>query len=360
MGRRFSPLDRKLKLRADHWSEGAAKVAARQGLQTQSFTRAAEGYSEAVGGAISDESVRLITEGWGAACEAKRNTEAAWVNAPGQRGERLDASRLTPIDPLTQQANISSDGAKLFVRGEGWKEVKMTAMSAVGVQAAAERTGTSERPSRRASDLLVRLTRHSYQAGLWEVEDFAHQQYAEGVRRGLEQSAPLSSVNDGAPWIERTTRENFPQATQLIDWSHVEERLGLVAAAALGAASAAAHTWTEARLDRLWEGKPQAVLSALRHLKIKAPRTAKALVQDNIVYFQNQQGRMHYDQYRAAGLPIGSGTVESAATTLVHLRLKRPGRGWCRDNAQSMLAGLSELHSDRFALTWNAISSSPR
>ena len=31
---------------------------------------------------------------------------------------------------------------------------------------------------------------------------------------------------------------------------------------------------------------------------------------------------MHYDQYRAAGLPLGSGTVESAATTLVHLRLK--------------------------------------
>ena len=313
---------------------------------------------------MSDESVRLITEGWGAECEAKREREAALVNAPAQRGERPEASRLTPIDPLTAQANISSDGAKLLIRDEGWKEVKMTAVSAVSVQAATERAsasaaaGTREGPSRRAADLLVRLTRHSYQAGLWEVDDFAHQQYAEGVRRGLEQSAPLSSVNDGASWIERTTRENFPQATQVIDWSHVEERLGSVAAEALGAGSAAAHAWTDARLDRLWEGKPQAVLSALRHLERKAPRAAKALVKDNIVYFQNQQARMHYDQYRAAGLPIGSGTVESAATTLVHLRLKRPGRGWSRDNAQSMLAALSELNSDRFTLTWNAIFSS--
>jgi hypothetical protein len=83
----------------------------------------------------------------------------------------------------------------------------------------------------------------------------------------------------------------------------------------------------------------------LAQLKAKAPRAAKGLVAENIVYFQNQQGRMHYEQYRAA-------------TTLVHLRLKRPGRGWCRDNAQSMLAALSELNSGRFELTWRAITSS--
>lgn len=331
-------------------------MATRQGLQTRSFALAAEGYSEAVGGAISDESVRLITEGWGAACEAKRAAEAAAVNAPAQRGERPGESRLPPIDPIQQQANISSDGAKLLLRGEGWKEVKMTVISAVSVQAAAERAVDSEQPSRRAADPLVRLTRHSYQAGLWEVDEFARQQYAEGVRRGVEQSAPLSSVNDGAPWIERTTRENFPGAIQVIDWSHVEERVGLVAQAALGTDSAAARTWIDARLDKLWQGKPRAMLSALAHLAAKAPRAAKALVQENIVYFQNQQGRLHYDQYRAAGLPIGSGTVESAATTLVHLRLKRPGRGWSRANAQSMLAALSEFNSRRFELTWRAIT----
>jgi hypothetical protein len=315
---------------------------------------AAEGYSEAVGGAMSDESVRQITESWGAACAVRREADAAQVNAPAQRGERPDTLRLMPVDPILQQANLSSDGAKLLIRGEGWKEVKLIAISAVSVQPASQRARQAEQPSRRASDPRVRLTRHSYQAGLWEVEAFARQQYAEGVRRGLERCAPLSSVNDGAEWIERTTRENFPAAIQVLDWSHLEERLGLVAQAALGVDSPAAHRWTEARLDKLWQGKPHAVLSALQHLKTKAPRTAKALVQENIVYFQNQHDRMHYDQYRTAGLPIGSGTVESAATTLVHLRLKRPGRGWCRDNAQSMLAALSELNSGRFDLSWRA------
>ena len=52
---------------------------------------------------------------------------------------------------------------------------------------------------------------------------------------------------------------------------------------------------------------------------------------------------MRYDEFRAEGYPIGSGTVESGMNTVVHHRMKRPGRGWERSNGQAMLAGLSEL-----------------
>jgi hypothetical protein len=65
-------------------------------------------------------------------------------------------------------------------------------------------------------------------------------------------------------------------------------------------------------------------------------------------YIRNNQGRMDDPRYRAAGYPIGSGTVESAANTVVQHRMKRPGRGWKRSNAEAMLAGLSELHCNRF------------
>jgi len=61
---------------------------------------------------------------------------------------------------------------------------------------------------------------------------------------------------------------------------------------------------------------------------------------------------MRYATFRTEGYPIGSGTVESAANTVVHHRLRRPGRGWSRKNGQAMLAGLSELHSGRFEYTW--------
>jgi hypothetical protein len=69
-------------------------------------------------------------------------------------------------------------------------------------------------------------------------------------------------------------------------------------------------------------------------------------------YFEGNRKRMRYDRFRAEGYPIGSGTVESGINTVIHHRMRRPGRGWKRSNAQAMLAGLSALHSGRFDQTW--------
>ena len=64
---RFFPLDQKLNLREDHGSEGAARGATRQGWPAPSWALAAEGYREAVGGSLSSDSLRRLTEGWGQA-----------------------------------------------------------------------------------------------------------------------------------------------------------------------------------------------------------------------------------------------------------------------------------------------------
>jgi len=37
-------------------------------------------------------------------------------------------------------------------------------------------------------------------------------------------------------------------------------------------------------------------------------------IEDNITYFENNRGRMHYDEYKAKGYHIGSGTAESACS----------------------------------------------
>lgn len=351
--RRFFPLDCKLKLRADHWSEGAARVATRQGLQAKSFDLAAEAYSEAVGGTMSADSLQRITEGWGAQVEAQRESEAERANAPAQKGESPRTQRLPENDPLPEQANLSTDGAMILVCGEGWKEVKLTAISAVTVKQAGACAVQQARPSRREHDPLVELSRHSYQAGLWDADTMGQHQYAEGLRRGLERCQRLSSVNDGAEWIERITRTNFARAVQIVDWSHASGRLWDVGKAVFGEGSTEAQSWVEARLDVLWDGQVGNVVMALEALAPKSEQAAE-VVRQGAGYFRNNEARMHYAEYRAAGYPIGSGTVESAANTLVHHRMRRPGRGWKRNNAQAMLAGLSELHSGRFAHAWEA------
>jgi hypothetical protein len=260
LGRLFPPLDQKLGLRADHWSGGVARVATRLGLQAQSFDLAAAGFTDAVGRAISGDSVARLTEGWGSRVAEQRSVEAERANRPGRRGERLAQRRLPEMAPITTQANISTDGAMLLVRQEGWKEVKLVAISEVRVQPASARK--SAQPSRRDADPLVTLSRHSYQAGLWDADTMAVYQYAEGLRRGLDYCPKRSSVNDGAVWIKRITDTNFPGVPQIVDWSHATEHLWAVANAVHGERTAAAQQWIQPQLDRLWSGQVAQVIES--------------------------------------------------------------------------------------------------
>lgn len=351
--RRFFPLDEKLRLRDDHWSEGAARVAAREGLQAKSFDLAAEVYRDAVGGGISGDSVARITEGWGAQIDAKRAEEARLANAPAGRGDDPDERRPVAINLVAGRANISTDGAMVLTREEGWKEAKLTAVSAVEVLEGAGRAAKNDGASRRENDLLVRLTEHSYQAGIWNADTMCERQYAEGLRRGLDQVEKLSSVNDGALWIERITATNFPEAVQIVDWGHAGERLWMVGKAVFGEGTAGANEWTEEQLDKLWDGDVASVVRTLAGMELVSDRYPD-VVRQTPGYFGDRVDRMRYEEYRAAGYPIGSGTVESGANTVIHHRMKRPGRGWKLDNAQAMLAALSELKSGRFDLAWQA------
>lgn len=343
VGEPFSPLDQILKLRRDQWSEGAARVATEQGLQASSFARAAQAYSRAIGESISKDSVRRITEGFGGQVHALRKAEVekAYMVEAGQRpGEK----HIEEVQPVEERGNISTDGTMILLRGEGRKEVKLTVISTCEVEAAEQRKGDTVR---RGEDPWVKLKAHSCQAGVWEADTMARYQYAEGLRRGLEKCPKLSSVNDAAAWIGRITEENFPQAEQIVDWSHAAGWVWKVAHELYGEGSSEAKRWAKGKLDKLWRGSAQDIAQAIGHLDAEGD-----IVRQAEGYFTSHADHMHYATYRAAGYPIGSGTVESGGKNYVQHRMKRPGPGWCRDLAQSMLAVLSELHSGRFDLVW--------
>ena len=338
-----------MKLRKDHWSEGAARVATRQGLQAKSFDLAAGAYCDAVGGGMSSDSLRGITLGWGQQVESQREAEAQTMFAETQTGARCDQGVVEVIDPIQKQANLSTDGGMILVRNEGWKEVKLCVVSAVTQRL------TPTNPARDIQEPEVALKRHSYQAGLWDADQMGQHQYLEGSRRQIERCR-LSSANDGAHWIERITTTNYPQAVQILDWGHADERIWKVAKAAFGEGTAQTKQWAENTLGHLWIGEVEVVVTALQRLNWDQISCLDD-VRQSPAYFETRQSKMDYARFRQAGYPIGSGTVESAVNTVVHHRLKRQGRGWKRDNAQAMLAALSEFHSGRFLHSWQRLSS---
>jgi hypothetical protein len=277
--------------------------------------------------------------------DEKREAEAQQVYA----AEAPEPAQqvVTANAPIHAQANISTDGGMVLLREEGWKEVKMSVISEVKVKAVAPN------PFEPTPDLRITLERHSYQAGLWDADQMGQHQYLEGTRRQIENCPRLGSVNDGAVWIDRITTTNYPRAIQSIDWAHSDERLSKVAKAAFGEGTLQAQQWAKKQEDFLWHGMVEDVVTALHALNWKQI-TCLDEIRQSPAYFEARKSKMDYARFRQEGYPIGSGTVESGINTVVHHRMKRQGRGWKRQNAQAMLAALSELRSGRFQSAWQA------
>lgn len=323
------------------------------GVRAISFAKAADDYEDAVGMPLSKMSVWRATAKAGQALTAEKAREAEQVGLPAEPGQDPRVPRLEQDRPIEEQANISSDGVMVRLRYEGWKEAKAAAISEVEVLPP-KGTRPGVPPRRRDHDLQVKLDEHSYVAGLWDADEFAPYQYAEGLRRGLDTVETLTSVNDGAPWIARVTKTNWPAARQIVDWPHAAGHVYDVAKVVWGEGNAAGRQWAEARLQELWSGGVEDVLRAMGSLELSRYDWPEGQA-NPLGYFEDNAERMRYDLFREAGYPIGSGTVESSARHMVKTRMRRPGRGWRRDHANGMLALLSEFHSGRFKKAWQLI-----
>lgn len=336
-----------MRLRDDHWSSGIARIATRHGLQSKSFALAAELFSDATGCNMSREGLRKVTQGWGRKVSEKRETE---VEALFDIKEDPSKEIVAVTNPIEKQASISTDGGFVHIREDGWKEVKMTTISSVRPKKESEKSSLPDGRKYEPDEIQIMLEEHSYQVGFWKADERGKHQYRAGIRRNLENCLDISSTNDGAKWIKRITEENFPNTTQIIDWFHAAEKMWRIGKQTISSQEAR-KKWVETRLDDLWMGRLDNV-----NLDLATVDTTQAINTDEVEtiigYFENQQHRMQYDQYRIAGYPIGSGSVESGINGVVHHRMKRQGQGWAQANVNPMLAALSELHSGRFLQEW--------
>jgi hypothetical protein len=72
----------------------------------------------------------------------------------------------------------------------------------------------------------------------------------------------------------------------------------------------------------------------------------------NVGYFEDNACRMRYDEYRAKGIPLASGVVESACRHVVGSRLKGPGMRWDEEGAECILHLRSLELNDRRDAFW--------
>lgn len=157
------------------------------------------------------------------------------------------------------------------------------------------------------------------------------------IKAGAGAQTHLHCLGDGARWIESQAKARFgEQATYLCEFYHVSD---YVAAAGTAIAGAKARTWRQDQQAKLKENRLEEVLAALQpHLEPTTVAEETSPVRACYQYLDNRRGQLDYRGAIEAGLPIGSGEVESGNRAVIQQRLKLPGAWWLEENASKMLA----------------------
>jgi len=190
----------------------------------------------------------------------------------------------------------------------------------------------------------------SYAVHVGTLEEAGWKLYAEAVRRGIDPGRDLVvCLGDGAVgnWTQFLT--HFPKRVEILDWWHAVDHLWTAGKGVFGEGTKAAEAWVEARKTELWAGNVEATIAALT---VEADKPTGQAAADQIHYFETNKERMRYDQFRASGYPIGSGTVESACKRVIAARVRESGMIWTHQGAQAILALRAELLSHRWDEAW--------
>jgi hypothetical protein len=136
------------------------------------------------------------------------------------------------------------------------------------------------------------------------------------IRAGAGAQTHLHGVGDGALWIAAQAKERFgEQATYLCDFYHVSEYL---AAAAVAVAGTQSRQWLHWQQHLLKEDRLAEVLAELAP-QVESPGVTDddAPVRACLRYLENRQDQLDYRSAINAGLPIGSGEVESGHRSVI-------------------------------------------
>ena len=269
-----------------------------------------------------------------------------------QQTGALDVLQVCP-DAADIQDRIAQAAA-----GRKWRPIVVLAIDAADVPSRPE-TAKGTRPGRRKSRARRRRWQGEYHEAkgfrFYLIDDERIEQLISWHQMGNEQAfgaalrqvkeaglipedqVRLCAIGDGAGWIWKWVEELFPSARQILDYYHCSSYLHAVAEAQYGADAARAAHWLEATLARLFCGEGSGVVWGLQRMQPVSEEAGEA-IGTALTYLQKRLHQVDFGSHRKGGYPIGSGAIESAHRFIGHVRLKRSGAWWYKENSNAILA----------------------
>jgi hypothetical protein len=249
---------------------------------------------------------------------------------------------------IEKRMAVSVDATKVRQRGEEarsvdgkttypsvWRDAKIGAVSAIGWE---------EKRQEAFCDAS------SYVSGIEHADEFFKRLTVEAQRRAEDfTTMHVVFIADGANWIwDRCAEMAPPNSTFILDFYHACERVSDVCKQLYGEQTPEYWQHFKRWKAMLWAGKVLRFLEELHQMRDAPQYSAyRDFIQGKIDYFTDNKERMHYDAYRAARLPIGSGTIESACKNVIAGRMKQGGMSWSETGADGMLQIRASIASGR-------------
>jgi hypothetical protein len=295
---------------------------------------------------LSEASLWRCVEQWGQPIQADEQLRQTSANALPLRGDAGPTALHS-----SHNMGVAMDGTMVHIRKEGWKELKVGCVFDVEVR----------RETMPASDDLedrAHAVNTSYLGVLGSADAFGRRLWTEAVRRRVPQAHDSIVIGDGAHWIWDLAQEHFGSSWQVVDWYHAKQHLHGVADLAFGEGSATGQQWVKSMRTPLYQGQVWQVTASIQELAAEYPTAAKSLLTE-AGYFKTNQRRMQYLEVRDAGLPIGSGMVESGCKRF-GARFDGAGMRWSRAGAERLIPIRAAILSGHFDEVWHAALNSPR
>jgi hypothetical protein len=191
----------------------------------------------------------------------------------------------------------------------------------------------------------------TYLADIVPANQFGSRLRADALRRGLAKAKTIVFLGDGAVWVWKLAKINFPTAVCILDYYHACEHLNLLAEALYGEGSPLAKRRYRQWRKALLKNRVEHVIAQAR-TELPASAERRKLAHKQIAYLARNRARMAYQTFREAGYFIGSGVVEAGCKTVVGQRLKHSGMLWGCKGASNVLAVRCALLSGWFESFW--------
>jgi hypothetical protein len=287
--------------------------------------------------------------GWASGVVVSPRAVWAWGQTAGQRAmEQLHGQlqaaaegHQPPEEPRAAEVAamplaLGADGVMVPFRPEGgqprgktaWHEVKVGVLARLGHH----RTRTGR--------VVARLHQRRLVAVFGSIEALQGRLWLEALRQGLLSAPQVVWLSDGGRGLWRLFEERFAcHATGILDFYHAAQQLWKAAAAWVEGRTVQARRWFGWARQRLRHGMPDGVLADLADaLDVEGlPATARDTLRTVYTYLERHREHINYETYKALGLPLGSGMVESACKWLIQQRFKGVGMRWREDGFNHLL-----------------------